>query len=167
MDFLPKRLVQQWSSEALQLICEQWMTVRSEDKLFDRSTVRWTHIAEFNEETPELSQQSAGSVPLPAPTLTSWLTLPWCHDYMISLSLKLVRRRDVVWSQWVFCLMPPPSLSKSTCTMKWSRALGRYKMKRPFGFLLSWSLLQVFSHMGACQLKKKGECEWGRVAGEW
>lgn len=63
MDFLPKGLVQQWSSEALQLICEQWMTVRAEDKSFDRSTVRWTHTAEFNEETSELAQQSTGSVP--------------------------------------------------------------------------------------------------------
>lgn len=71
MDFLPKGLVQQWSSEALQLICEQRMTVRAEDKLCDRSMVRWTHTAEFNEKTPELAQQSAGSVPLPVPTLTS------------------------------------------------------------------------------------------------
>lgn len=84
---------------------------------------------------------------------------------MITLNLKVAKRRDVLWSRWVFCLMPPPSLSKSHCSMNWSRALGRCKMKRLFGFLLTWLLLQLFSHMGACQLKKRESVKEGELLG--
>jgi len=49
--------------------------------------------------------------------------------------------------------------------MNWSRALGRCKMKRLFGFLLTWLLLQLFSHMGACQLKKRESVKEGELLG--